>query len=187
MLESRPTSEMQSRDECRSRGERRRGDAETRGRAEPRRTELREMQSRDQTRDESRENRAPAETRRWMLAETRCRAPAETKAERRQRRESSRNRDAKRERKHEQWQPKMLELVRRALLYTIERAQRLPWCCKWRVVSTSTPTSAVRGVHLTPVAPLTLAAHARYCIRHARVTTPPTQTWFYKYSTHRKV
>ena len=43
---------MQSRDECRSRGERRRDDAETRGGAE-----LREVQSRDQRR-EQREQRA---------------------------------------------------------------------------------------------------------------------------------
>ena len=56
-------------------------------------------------------------------------------------------------------------------LYYIERAQRLPWCCKWRVISTSTPTCAERGVHLAPLAPLILAAYARYCIRRAFVTT----------------
>ena len=39
------------------------------------------------------------------------------------------------------------------------------------MISTSTPTGAVRGVHLSPVAPLTQEAHVRYCIRRARVTT----------------
>ena len=62
-----------------------------------------------------------------------------------------------------------LELVRRTFLY-----RELSWCCSW-----STPTGAVRGVHLAPLAPLTRAAHARYCIRRALVTTPPTSVHFY--------
>ena len=199
-----------------------------------RRAELREVQSRDQRPDQRREQRAKRRQRRD--AEFRQRRDAERWQRRKQsagRRESSRKRDVKRERKHEQWQPKCssscgqwffyrgsrgeippwLEFppppgkisfkcytslaffktkkiptlglhfppaskvqknlcVRRALLY-IERAQRLPWCAKWRVISTSTPTSAVIGVHLAPLAPLTLAAHAHYCTRravsHARV------------------
>ena len=62
-----------------------------------------------------------------------------------------------------------------------EREQRLPWCRKWRVISTSTPTGAVRGVHL---APLAREAHARDGIRRARVTTPATlviSTNFYNF------
>ena len=68
-----------------------------------------------------------------------------------------------------------LELVRRALSYR-EIAQRLPWCCTWRVISTSTPTGAVRGAHLAPLATLTRATHACGCIRRARVTTPTSST-----------
>ena len=61
-----------------------------------------------------------------------------------------------------------------ALCY-IERGQRLP-CCTWRVISTSTPTGAVRSVHLAHLAPLTRAA---YCIRRACVTIPPTRVYGY--------
>ena len=73
------------------------------------------------------------------------------------------------------------------VLSYIERTQRLPWFCTWRVISTSTPTSAVRGAHLAPLAPLTRAAHARGCIRHARVTTPSTLVhYIYERTVHIK-
>ena len=79
-------------------------------------------------------------------------------------------------------QAEHLSNVLEVALHYIEIAKRRPWCSKWRVLSTSTPTSVVRGVHLAPLALLTLAAHARYCIRRARVTTPPTLALLGHYS-----
>ena len=66
----------------------------------------------------------------------------------------------------------MLELVRRALIYGKSETAAVLLLVENGL--TSTPTSAVRGVHLAPLAPLILAAHACYCIRCARVTTAPT-------------
>ena len=141
---------MQSRYECRSRGERRRGDVETRGRAEleEQSSEKCIAETRDQTRDESRESREPAETR--IVSKQRCKARAKTRAMTAKCSSSC------------------------GALYYIEKAQMLPWCCKWRVISMSTPTGAERGVELAPLAPLTLAAYVRYCITRERVTTAPT-------------
>ena len=101
-------------------------------------------------------------TRTDQIRERESSAPAETRRK-------------ARAREHEQWQ-QMPELVRSAI-YGLERAQRLPWCCTWRVISTSTPTGAVRGAPLASLGPLTRAAHARDCIRRARVTTPPTTAY----------
>ena len=70
------------------------------------RAETRAEERREQTREESRESRAPAETRRGVQAETRT--------ERLQRRDASRNKDAKRERENTSNDSQMLDLVRRA-------------------------------------------------------------------------
>ena len=154
---------MQIRDECRS--------AETRGRAGP--EEQSSEKCRAETRPETRAERAERRQRR----DAECRQRRD--AERRQRRKQSAGRDENRletethsESENTSNDSQKCSSSCGALCY-IERAQWLPWCCKWRVVSTSTPTSAVRGVHLAPLAPLTLAAHARYCIRRG-VVTPPT-------------
>ena len=133
------------------------------------RAELRQREQRPETRPETRAERAEHRQRR--------------DAERRQRRKLRAGRDEIRLETETQSESENTNNDSQkcssscgALCY-IERAQRLPWCCKWRVISTNTPTSAVRGVHLAPLASLTLAAHARYCIRRARVTTPPTHLY----------
>ena len=87
--------------------------------------------------------------------------PAETKAERRLRRHVSRNKDAKRERENTSMDSQMLELVRRSLLY-----RKSATAC--RGVARG-ELSQRAGVHLAPLASLTRAAHARYCIKLARV------------------
>ena len=53
-----------------------------------------------------------------------------------------------------------------ALCY-IERAQGLPSCSTWRVISTSTPTGAVRCTRLAPLSQLTRAARTLLNKMHA--------------------
>ena len=139
------------------------------------RAETRAEERREQTRDESRESRAPAETRRWV--------PAETRTERRLRRKQSTG-----------WEETRLETEtqseserRRAMtakcssscgaLCYIERAQRLPSCSTWRVVSTSTPTGAVRGVHLSP-----LTRATRALLNKTRDNTAYMYSYIYLYT-----
>ena len=96
-------------------------------------------------------------------------APAGTKAERRQRRNTSQKRRVSRAMTAMSNDSLKLELVRRALLYRESATAFVVLHVK--SIFTSTPTGAVRGAHL---APLTRAAHVRDCIKRARVTTPPT-------------
>ena len=121
------------------------------------------VESRAETRAE-RERAGRDETQRRSAGRDESRATAETKRvskERRKAREKTRAMAAR------------CSSSGGALSY-IARAQWLPWRRTGRAISTSTPMGAVLGTHLAPLAPLTRAAHARYCIRHARVTTPPT-------------
>ena len=106
-------------------------------------------------------------------------APAGTKAERQQRRKQNPGRDETRLKRETQSERETtsnvslkLELVRRALLYREGATAFVVLHVESDL--TSTPTGAVRGPHLAPLAPLIRAAHARDCIRRARVRTPST-------------
>ena len=160
---------MKSRDEYKSRGERRRDDAETRGRVEP--EEQSSEKCRAETRDESREQSAgrdetlsAARDEMQSAGRDESRAPAEMRIVSKQRRKARAKTRA---------MTAKCSSSCGALRY-IERAQLLPWCCTWRVISMSTPTGAVRDAHLAPLALLTRATNARDCIRRALVTKPPT-------------
>ena len=105
------------------------------------------VESRDERRAEERRQRREQserairdEMQRGSAGRVESRAPAETKRvlkERRKAREKIKSNDRLK-----------LDLVRRALVLYIERAQRPSWCRTWREISTSTPTSAVRSAHL---------------------------------------